>query len=96
MKSEKKNAVPSHEARVIYGESSQHFAGIFPLNKRASLFQYANRSFDMRNTNKPQAGFRVNFDDSSDSLGKKIKQKTEHAKYLSLVNKRWMPHTWAP
>ncbi len=75
----------------------EHFAGIFPLwlapeqvriiPVGESFFGYAEEVYKLLQ----QAGLRVNFDDSSDSLGKKIRNaETEHAKYILVVGEQEM------
>ncbi len=70
----------------------EHFAGTFPLwlapeqvriiPVGENFFSYADEVFGELK----KAGLRVKFDDSSDSLGKKIRNaETEHANYILVV-----------
>jgi threonyl-tRNA synthetase len=75
----------------------EHFAWVFPLwlapeqvriiPVGEAFFDYADEVYqDMR-----KAGLRVKFDDSSDSLGKKIRNaETEHANYILVVGEAEM------
>ncbi len=81
----------------------EHFAGIFPLwlapeqvriiPVGENFFPYADEVFKELK----QAGLRVKFDDSNDSLGKKIRNaETEHANYILVVGAQEMEaHTLA-
>ena len=70
----------------------EHFAGIFPLWLAPeqvriipigeNFFPYASEVYKLLK----QAGLRVRFDDSTDTLGKKIRNaETEHANYILVV-----------
>ncbi len=75
----------------------EHFAGTFPLwlapeqvriiPVGEAFFPYAEEVF----TELKKAGLRVSFDDSTDSLGKKIRNaETEHANYILVVGEQEM------
>jgi threonyl-tRNA synthetase len=75
----------------------EHFAGTFPLwlapeqvriiPVGEAFFGYADEVFQELK----KSGLRVKFDDSTDSLGKKIRNaETEHANYILVVGEQEM------